>query len=277
MKSGLSLSYRFGSFSTAIRMAVFPAFAIGIALSACAEEPVNEFRYDRYSGVPVMTQKMAEAIMLHRHVNAPIVGERAPDGQLIDAVTGESKTLYQVIQDKPMVLLFGSSSCSNLDMYLENIKEIVERFQRRVDFSLIYIREAHPEGGFMPVQMRDGKEYHHPSLPDSKSIEERKKQALGFQKNTTTGLRAFVDSLDDEMAVRWGAWPVRTFVIGTDRKVLYTGGPGPFYFHLTKDGWHTTPDAYMAEEFLRMPFSRESLEEFLVRYEGNGPLPAKGG
>ena len=85
-------------------MAVFPAFAIGIALSACAEEPVNEFRYDRYSGVPVMTQKMAEAIMLHRHVNAPIVGERAPDGQLIDAVTGESKTLYQVIQDKPMVL-----------------------------------------------------------------------------------------------------------------------------------------------------------------------------
>lgn len=258
-------------------MAVFPAFVIGIALSATAEEPVNEYRYDRYSGVSVMSEKMAEAIMLHRHVNAPMVGEMAPDGKLIDAVTGESKTLYQVIQDKPMVLLFGSSSCSNLDMYLENIKEMVERFQGRVDFSLVYIREAHPEGGFMPNQLREGKDHFVPSQPDPRSIEERRKGALDFQKKTTSGLRAYADALDDEMAVRWGAWPNRIFVVGTDRKVLYTGGPGPFYFHFTKDGWHTAPDAYMAEEFLRMPFSRESLEEFLVRYQGGGPLPAKGG
>lgn len=277
MKFSRPFSLLLGRYPSVIQMAVFLAIVIVGDRLTSADEPRNEFRYDRYSGVTVMSQKMAEAIMLHRHVNAPMVGEQAPDSKIIDAVSGESKTLYQIIKDTPMVLLFGSSSCSNFDLYLEDIKTIVERFQGGVDFSLVYIREAHPEGGFMPLQSRDGKEHSVPPQPDPKSIEERKTQALGFQKNTTSWLRAFADTVDDEMAVRWGAWPNRIFVVGKDRRVLYSGGPGPFYFHLTKDGWHTAPPAYMAEEFLRMPFSKESLEEFLVRYQGGGPLPAKGG
>ncbi|MCB1061472.1 MAG: hypothetical protein KDN20_00965 [Verrucomicrobiae bacterium] len=228
-----------------------------------AKAKVSPFRFDRYSGITVMNTGHAESVIMTRHANAPMVGETAPDSEMITAKSGKVVSLHSILKKKPMVLLFGSSSCSNLDSYLPNIADLCERFGDRVDFTFVYIREAHPEGGFMPNLNQNGVDISKPPLPDPKTLKERRKSAQELKGRTSPRLQIFVDSIDDEMAVRWGAWPVRVFVVGPDRKLMYSGGPGPFHFQFSKGGWHSQPPPHMENEFNRMPFSRKSLEEFL--------------
>lgn len=232
-----------------------------------ANGTVKPYRFDRYSGTTVMNANHAAAIMVLRHANAPLPGEVAPDSDMIDAKSGRRVSLYSLLKDKPMVLIFGSSSCSNLDSYLPDISAFCDLYGEKVDFSFVYLREAHPEGGFMPNLNRNGKDLTMPPLPDPKSIKERRRSANEFQAKTSRRLRVFVDSLDDEMAVRWGSWPDRIFVIGPDRKVLYCGGPGPFHFRFNRNGWHSKPPPEIENAFDSMPYSRISLEEFLDNLE----------
>ena len=48
---------------------------------------------------------------------------------------------------KPMVLVFGSYTCPKLRGSAADLKRIAEANSDRVDFRLVYIREAHAEGG----------------------------------------------------------------------------------------------------------------------------------
>lgn len=238
-------------------------YFVSASRSSRASAEANLYRFDRYSGETVRDADHAAAIMMLRHVNAPLKGETAPNSEMISAKSGRKIPLYSMLKEKPLVLIFGSSSCSNLDSYRQDIAEFCEKYGEKVEFAFVYLREAHPEGGFMPNLNRNGADVIIPPLPDPRSIEERRKAALNLQSETSDELRVFVDSIDDEMAVRWGAWPDRIFVIGPDRKLMYSGGPGPFHFRFNKAGWHSKPPAQMENAFLSMPFSRMSLEEFL--------------
>ena len=68
--------------------------------------------------------------------------------------------------------------------------------------------------------------------------------------------------MDDTVTARWGAWPVRLFVINRSGKVVFAGQQGPWFFKPTKT---YDPDVPQVPEGLRnLPgYSRESLEEFL--------------
>jgi type I thyroxine 5'-deiodinase len=40
-----------------------------------------------------------------------------------------------------------------------------------------------------------------------------------------------IDSIAGEAEKAYGAWPERIYIIGTDGRVVYKGGMGPFGFH----------------------------------------------
>ena len=40
-----------------------------------------------------------------------------------------------------------------------------------------------------------------------------------------------IDSIAGEAEKAYGAWPERIYIIGTDGKIVYKGGMGPFGFH----------------------------------------------
>jgi hypothetical protein len=40
-----------------------------------------------------------------------------------------------------------------------------------------------------------------------------------------------VDEVDDAVNEAYAAWPTRLYLIDTDGRVVYHGGPGPFGFH----------------------------------------------
>jgi hypothetical protein len=235
-------------------------------ISAFSQEPGQEFRVDRFSGVTVATQDQAMSMVMFRHKNAPMVGERAPDSILIDGESGEKTTIHTLVNERPLVMIFGSSSCNNFDLYFPDIAKFQKQYGGQFDFALIYIREAHPKGGFMPKTFREGAKIDVPAVEDARTVRERRKQALDLQKHISPEMKVYVDTLDDETGVRWGAWPQRIFVVGADHKLLYSGGPGPWHFKLTRSGWHTRAPIAMESEFSRMPFTRTSLEEFLSSY-----------
>ena len=43
-------------------------------------------------------------------------------------------------------------------------------------------------------------------------------------------MRGVVDRIDDKVNNAYSGWPERLFLVGTDGKIAYSGGPGPFGF-----------------------------------------------
>lgn len=218
---------------------------------------------NQFAGYSVKDQSHAEKMMVFRNFNAPARAERIPDNQVYSAASGKVESIHGLIRDRPVVLVFGSASCNQFDMYTGDLKRLSESYGQSLDFHLIYIREAHPSGGFLPEMHREGTAHEQSSLPDAETLEERLVAARGLQSVLGNKISIWVDDVTDAAAARWGAWPARAFVISTDLTVIYQGGPGPFYFNVSRDGWHDAPPDYLENAFRKVPFDERTLERFL--------------
>jgi hypothetical protein len=83
----------------------------------------------------------------------------------------------------------------------------------------VYLREAHPEDGWVLAEnRREGV-----AVRDPRSTEERAACATWFG----LPLPFVVDRVDDEVARRYGGWPDRMYLIDRDGRIAYQGRPGP--------------------------------------------------
>ena len=103
-----------------------------------------------------------------------------------------------------------------------SLRDLYEQYGDRVQFLVIYIREAHPVDGW---DMGRG-----PRLRDPQSIEERRAVAGQCEAAMQYGIRTYVDEMDDGVMEAYAAWPERLYLIGADGHVAYAGGRGPFGF-----------------------------------------------
>ncbi|MCG8600609.1 MAG: redoxin domain-containing protein [Verrucomicrobiales bacterium] len=218
---------------------------------AGAEEGKEPFYQDEFSGRTVNSMEMASALVVNRFYNAPRYGTRAPSFAAEDIETGETVLLKELYAEKPVVLLFSSWGCDVMRDSSADLLAVYERFRADFSFVMIYIREAHSLDG------------HHSRLgrvKDPKSAAERKSAAQGCRKALKLPFRILTDRIDDRIATRWGAWPIRLFVVNTEGTVVYSGKPGP---------WGYSPGngfkADLADELKKHAdrFSQESLEDFL--------------
>jgi type I thyroxine 5'-deiodinase len=105
-----------------------------------------------------------------------------------------------------------------------------------VEFLVIYIREAHPVDGWWlgkgieNLLIRPEKANAATDVYDPKTIEER--QAVAGRCKTTLqyGIRTYVDGMDNAVNEAYAAMPTRLYLVGTDGRVVYAGGLGPFGF-----------------------------------------------
>lgn len=93
----------------------------------------------------------------------------------------------------------------------------------RVQFLLVYIREAHPCDGWA---VKDWSE-----LDDAKDDKARAANAEHCRKELEFAFPIAIDTMEDATARRWSGWPERLFVISKEGRVLYTGDQGPFGFN----------------------------------------------
>jgi hypothetical protein len=95
-----------------------------------------------------------------------------------------------------------------------------------VGFLLIYIREAHPEEGWiLPENRRSGVAVHEPATDG-----ERRAVASTCAANLKVSMPVAVDGVDNAVASAYGGWPDRLYLIGSDGRIAFQGGEGPFGF-----------------------------------------------
>ena len=91
---------------------------------------------------------------------------------------------------------------------------------------MVYIREAHPEEGWiLPENRRSGVAIHEPTTD-----EERLVVAQNCATNLEMSMLTVIDGIDNAVADVYGGWPDRLYLIGADGRIAYQGGEGPFGF-----------------------------------------------
>ena len=106
------------------------------------------------------------------------------------------------------------------------LEELAERHRDRVAFLIVYIREAHPEDGWvLSDNRRQGI-----TLDDPADDDVRAEVAATCAVQLRTWLPVAVDGVDDAVALAYGGWPDRLYLVGRDGRIAYQGGEGPFGF-----------------------------------------------
>ena len=102
------------------------------------------------------------------------------------------------------------------------INTLYKKYGDRVQFLLVYIREAHPKDGWQ----KKGSS----TVRDPKTLENR--QAVGLQCTSSFNFQfpAVVDTMKDETNIQYAAWPERLYLIDPQGKIAYSGKQGPWGF-----------------------------------------------
>jgi hypothetical protein len=106
------------------------------------------------------------------------------------------------------------------------LQSLYERFRDDVEFLVVYVREAHPEDGWVLQENRDDGI----AIADPATEQERAAAANTCTARFALRLPLALDGTDDAVARAYGAWPDRLYLVGRDGHIAYRGGEGPFGF-----------------------------------------------
>lgn len=101
-----------------------------------------------------------------------------------------------------------------------------ERYAADVALFVVYIREAHPEDGWVLSDNREAGI----ALTDPTSLAEREAVAETCAVDLRLPWPVLVDDVDDTVARAYGGWPDRLYLIGRDGRVAFRGSEGPSGF-----------------------------------------------
>ena len=91
---------------------------------------------------------------------------------------------------------------------------------------MVYIREAHPEEGWVVSMNRDAGIL----VNDPTNNDERVEVASTCALNLKIQMPVIVDDVDDNIAAAYGALPDRLYLIGKGGNVVFQGDEGPWGF-----------------------------------------------
>lgn len=104
--------------------------------------------------------------------------------------------------------------------------EIRRKYENRVEFLTVYIKEAHPEDEWQMTSNEDqGVCYTQPL-----TLEDRVLIARDFVERFDYTIPLVVDPMENPAEDAFAAWPERLYVIGVDGRIAYKGNKGPFGF-----------------------------------------------
>jgi len=103
---------------------------------------------------------------------------------------------------------------------------LADRYRDRVSFLVVYIREAHPEDGWvLPENRRSGVAVQDPSTADGPAA-----VAATCAARLELRMPMVVDGPDNAVGSAYGGWPDRLYLEARDGRIAYQGGDGPFGF-----------------------------------------------
>jgi Iodothyronine deiodinase len=106
------------------------------------------------------------------------------------------------------------------------LEELQRRYGSEVAFFVVYIKEAHPEDGWVLNRNRDARV----RVDDPTSDEQRADIAETCARRMRLTLPVLVDGIDNATSSAYGGWPDRLYLIGRHGHVAFQGDEGPFGF-----------------------------------------------
>ena len=159
---------------------------------------------------------------------APKVGDAAPDfsAELLSAegVPSGSTVSLSDYRGRKLALIFGSYTCPIYRGQIERYNEIYDALHERLEFLLIYTREAHPEDGWQ-VDINHTQEivYDQPTTTAGRAA-----IAAACVKHHHILMPVALDDLDDSIDRVFAGWPERLYLIDAEGIVRHRSAPGPF-------------------------------------------------
>src|SRR5262252_1350711 len=101
-----------------------------------------------------------------------------------------------------------------------------ERYRERAALAFVYVAEAHATDGW---QM-DSNVDEDVLIANHRTIEDRFAAARAGVERLGLTMPVLVDRMDDAVSTAFAAWPERIYVVDSDARIAYAGGPGPFEF-----------------------------------------------
>ena len=103
---------------------------------------------------------------------------------------------------------------------------MAERYAGRVAFFVVYIKEAHPEDGWLLASNREQEI----AIADPASHADRLEVAEACAVRLRIQMPVLIDGIDNETARQYGGWPDRLYLIGRDGRIAFQGDEGPSGF-----------------------------------------------
>ena len=151
--------------------------------------------------------------------NSPLVGAKAPDVML--RLPGGGTRRLSSLRGKPVLLAFGSLTCPQFRNGVPLLNELHGRYGPRVDFLMVYIREAHAADGSSPLPLNERLDM---SLAEARSLEERAESAARCRQRLSIPYEAVLDGMEGEMEKAFAAFPSRAYVIDREGTVTFSTG-----------------------------------------------------
>jgi len=106
------------------------------------------------------------------------------------------------------------------------LDELAKSYGDKATFFGVYIREAHADGEDQVIRNLDeGVIYSQPE-----SADERADVASACMLRYNFSFPMLLDGMDNDAEEKYISWPDRLYIVGSDGKIAYQGGLGPFYF-----------------------------------------------
>jgi thiol-disulfide isomerase/thioredoxin len=158
---------------------------------------MSNYRYNRFT-----SSLLFRDLSFHKGAAAP--GDRIPAFELITA-DGERLANDDLIGDKPVLLVFGSMTCPMTASSAPSVQELYEEFGGRVDFIMMYVREAHPGENYSQAESMDDK------IASAKSLRE----FYGIDWTVVA------DTLDGDLHRALDPKPNAAYLVGSNGKILF--------------------------------------------------------
>lgn len=133
--------------------------------------------------------------------------------------------------NRPLVVNFGSATWPPFINQLPAFRRLVEDFSDVADFLLVYIDEAHPSDGWVAPPMGP----YSFNIRKHQNLEERLRAACTLIKHfpLPPQCQLVADCMDNNANIAFGVSNERVCIV-QQRKTVYLGGKGPFFYNLNE-------------------------------------------
>jgi len=155
------------------------------------------YRYKRFT-----TGLLFRDLSFGKQVLGP--GDSLPSFELI-TTSGDRLENHDVLGEKPVLLIFGSMTCPNTASAAPTVQDLYEEFGDRIDFLMLYVREAHPGEHFSQAE----------------TMQEKLEHARALKQFYHIGWTVAADTIDGDLHRALDPKPNSAVLVGSDGKIRF--------------------------------------------------------